>query len=80
MLWGMISELKRHTTLDYLQIFEFSVDKSVGGEMVQKITHKQEQPEVSRTYEFPLGNTKVVEKVYVIDDGEQCTMLWADEY
>lgn len=80
MLWGMITELKRHTTLDYLQIFEFSVDKSTGGEMVQKITHKQEQPEVSHTYEFPLGKEKIEETVYVIDDGEQCTMLWADEY
>ena len=48
--------------------------------MVQKIIHKQEQPEVSHTYEFPLGKEKIEETVYVIDDDEQCTMLWADEY
>ena len=27
-----------------------------------------------------LSTIKNVDKIYVIDDGKQCTMIWADEY
>lgn len=59
---------------DYLQIFKLSV---VDGE--QKIIHEQEVPEFKREYllNFP---EPITAKVYVIDNGDHCTMLLAEEY
>ena len=62
------------TKLDYLQIFELGKYK-----YLQKITHKQEQPEFKRQY-LMAADEIVREKVYVIDSGEYCTMLLAKEY
>lgn len=49
----------------------------VNGE--QKIIHEQEVPEFKREYllNFP---EPIAAKVYVIDDGDHCTMLLAEEY
>ena len=59
---------------DYLQIFRLS---EADGK--QKIIHEQEVPEYKREYllAFP---EPVNAKVYVIDDGDHCTMLLAEEY
>ena len=59
---------------DYLQIFRLS---SFAGK--QKIVHEQEQPEYKKEYLLSLDKP-VTAKVYVIDDGDHCTMLLADEY
>lgn len=59
---------------DYLQIFRLS---EADGK--QKIIHEQEVPEYKREYllAFP---KPVNARVYVIDDGDHCTMLLAEEY
>ena len=80
MLWYFIEKMREKVKLDYLQIFKFKVEKNAEGILVQKVTHCQEQPKFSHTYEFPLSDVWLREKVYIIDDTEQCTMLWADEY
>lgn len=59
---------------DYLQIFRLSV---LNGK--QKIIHEQEQPEFKREYLLNIPEP-ITAKVYVIDDGDYCTMLLAEEY
>lgn len=85
-LWMLISRLQNSkvVSMDYLQIFEFSYYKEKDGYM-QVITHQQEQPEYQADYKISLAETTfekqpIQGKVYCIDDGEQCTMLWAEEY
>ena len=80
MLWYFVEKMHEKVKLDYLQIFKFKVEKNVEGILVQKVTHCQEQPEFSHTYEFPLSDVWIRENVYIIDDTEQCIMLWANEY
>lgn len=71
-MWKCVLTLSE--PVDYLQIFELS---SCNGN--QKIVHKQEQPEYSKEYILLIDNP-VNAKVYVIDDGDYCTMLLAEEY
>ena len=59
---------------DYLQVFRLS---SSDGK--QKIIHEQEQPEYKKEYMLNTAQA-VTAKVYVIDDGDHCTMLLAEEY
>lgn len=60
---------------DYLQVFNLSVENGL-----QVIHHTSEQPEFDMTYILTTVNTDITEKIYIIDDGEQCTMLLAEEY
>ena len=60
---------------DYLQVFRLSVsDKGT-----QRIVHEQEEPEYRKEYDIQV-DTPINAKVYVIDDGDHCTMLLAEEY
>ena len=71
-MWDCISAVSEPA--DYLQIFRLS---EFNGQ--QKIVHEQEVPEFKREYllAFP---EPINAKVYVIDDGDHCTMLLAEEY
>lgn len=60
---------------DYLQVFRLTVENGL-----QIIRHESEQPEFSMTYVLPMVSQTVTQKVYVIDDGDHCTMLLAEEY
>ena len=60
---------------DYLQVFRLSVEKGL-----QVIHHTAEQPEFDMTYILPTVTKAVTAKVYIIDDGDHCTMLLAEEY
>lgn len=71
-MWRMIAEIP--TEKDYLQVFRL---KEENGE--QTIIHSQEQPEYSCTVTFKFSKP-ITEKVFVIDDGDHCTMLLAEEY
>ena len=75
-MWDLIEKLSKEIELDYLQVFEFSIED----DNVQKIKHSQEVPEYEKTYIVPMVENGVTGKVFVIDDGDHCTMLWADEY
>ena len=59
---------------DYLQVFRLTKQNGL-----QVIHHTSEQPEYSMTYILPTMTKTVTAKVYVIDDGEHCTMLLAEE-
>lgn len=82
-MWMWIDELvKEHGNADYLQVFNFSVGTE-NGKKYQYIEHIQETPEYQEVYRMDLLDEEaegIEGKVFVIDDGEQCTMLWAEEY
>ena len=60
---------------DYLQVFRLS---NMNG--IQVIQHTAEQPEYKIEYLLPTMLEPVTAKVYIIDDGDYCTMLLAEEY
>ena len=71
-MWMCIDFL--NVDADYLQVFELSEEQGM-----QKIVHKQEMPEYSKEYLIPCAKP-LSAKIFVIDDGEYATMLFADEY
>ena len=71
-MWDCISAVPEPA--DYLQIFRLSESNGK-----QKVVHEQELPEFKREYLLAFQNP-VNAKVYVIDDGDHCTMLLAEEY
>lgn len=79
-LWLAIDErIASSVKTDYLQVFKF--EKISDG--LYAIRHTQEQPDLTTVYyqtnalgiESMLGKT-----VFVIDDGDHSTMLFAEEY
>ncbi len=79
-LWDLIDERnKTKQKLDYLQVFELSTTRSPAGDLMQMVTHSQEQPRYKKKYIFSSENP-VGEKIFVIDDQTHCTMLLANEY
>lgn len=73
-MWDMIKLAGFQTKLDYLQVFELKRYKQL-----QLIIHRQEKPEFKRKYLMDTDNI-VIEKIFVIDDGDYCTMLLSSEY
>ena len=71
-MWGCIDQLQEPR--DYLQIFDL---EKVG--TMQSITHRSEEPEYRKVYLFP-SDKPITEKLYIIDDGDQSTMLLSSEY
>ncbi len=71
-MWDCIDKLSEPK--DYLQVFNLSLVGSL-----QRITHTSEEPEYKKEYLIPSDNP-ITEKIYVIDDGDHCTMLLAEEY
>lgn len=78
-MWYMIQNMKVEQK-DYLQVFNLKpVEK--GDELYQQITHTQEEPDYKEEVCVKLFEEDIVDtKVYVIDDGDYCTMLLAEEY
>lgn len=77
-LFHMIDSIKDAHKLDYLQVFDLTVEK-YGNLNLQKIVQSQEQPTWSKTVYYPLENL-VTAKVFVIDDEDHHTFLLANEY
>ena len=72
-MWQAIDQMPQPK--DYLQVFRLTVEDGL-----QIIRHESEQPEFAMTYVLPTVSQAVTQKVYVIDDGDHCTMLLAEEY
>ena len=60
---------------DYLQVFYLTVQNGL-----QIIRHTSEKPKYEMTYILTALTRAVTAKVYIIDDGNHCTMLLAEEY
>ena len=72
-IWKAIDQMPEPK--DYLQVFHLSVKNGL-----QVIRHSSECPKFDMTYILTTLERTVTEKIYVIDDGEHCTMLLAEEY
>lgn len=71
-MWQAVDRMPKPK--DYLQVFNLSEQNGL-----QVIHHTSEQPIFEMTYIIPTDKP-VTAKVYIIDDGEHCTMLLAEEY
>lgn len=84
LLWNTIDKLRdSEKKLDYLQVFEIKTTDNPDREgKLLSITHSQECPRYRKQYVLPVSkdSESINGKIYVIDDGEYATMLWADEY
>ena len=79
-LWQLIEKRKQENEeIDYLQIFELSVEKEAG-KSVQKILHRQEEPEYKCEHYLNSISEPITCKIWVIDSGEYWTMLFPEEY
>lgn len=72
-LWNAIDNMPKPK--DYLQVFRLSVENGL-----QVVMHTSEQPEFKMQYILAEVEKTVTAKVYVIDDGEYCTVLLVEEY
>lgn len=79
LIWNYIDELRESFELDYLQVFDFSIENH-SGTKIQCIEHSQEVPEYNKIHKISNPNQTITGKVFVIDDSDYCTMLWATEY
>ena len=79
LLWKMIDYMPE--AKDYLQVFQLSKE-IVDGKPVQKVHHKQEMPNYQEVAHLGIIPTHDIKngKIFVIDDGDHSTMLWAHEY
>lgn len=75
LFWTFIDEL--NIEQDYLQVFK--LDCSEEG---TKILHKQEEPFYTKEYSLrtSLLGKKAEDTIFVIDNGEYSTMMFAHEY
>ena len=71
-LWAAVDNMPQPK--DYLQVFRLSEKNGL-----QIVHHTSEQPQFEMTY-IVVAEKLVTAKVYIIDDGEHCTMLLAEEY
>ena len=81
LIWTSIDAriLFSNEKIDYLQVFTF---KKIDGEVLA-LLHEQEQPpmlNVHYTNYRPEYEEILHEKIFVIDDGDHSTMLFAYEY
>ena len=72
-LWELVDKLPKER--DYLQVFSLTAQNGK-----QVIKHSSEQPKHEREYIIDVLIKAVTAKVYIIDDGDHCTMLLAEEY
>ena len=81
LLWQWIDclVLEKGKDVDYLQVFDFEV-VTEDGKVYQQITHSQEVPEYKVVYRLEVIGNGITGKVFVIDDSQNCTMLWNYEY
>lgn len=81
-MWQAIEQLRSlKIDIDYLQVFEFSIQTDTHGIKHQIVEHRQEVPENKRIFEIPIVNDGISDKFFVIDDGlDYVTMLYAEEY
>lgn len=72
-MWAAVDKMPEPK--DWLQVFNLSVENGL-----QVIKHTSEQPKFDMTYILTALTKAVTAKVYIIDDGDHCTMLLAEEY
>ncbi|MBF0548324.1 MAG: hypothetical protein HQM08_28065 [Candidatus Riflebacteria bacterium] len=79
-LWNLVDGLLRlqPNSVDYLQIFELHPEEK-NGILLQEIVHRQEVPSYNKIHQIFIPQP-IQQKIYIIDDIENVTMLLAEEY
>lgn len=72
-IWSLIDHMPEPK--DYFQIFTLTAENNL-----QIIHHHSEEPPYSMKYILTTIESPLTDKIYVIDDGINCTMLFANEY
>ena len=72
LMWQAVDQMPEPK--DYLQVFRLSEKNGL-----QIVHHTSEQPQFEMTY-IVEAKKPVPAQVYIIHDGEDCTMLLAEEY
>ena len=72
-MWAAVDKMPEPK--DWLQVFNLSIENGL-----QVIKHTSEQPKFDMTYILTTLTKAVTAKIYIIDDGDHCTMLLAEEY
>lgn len=79
-LWSILDKRKeRGDTLDFLQLFELTVEH-VDGEPLQVVRNRQEQPPHEETFYLDVSKPVDGITIWVIDSEQYCTMLFPNEY
>ena len=78
LMWEMVDEMQVEQK-NYLQVFKLE-PILVNGDMVQEITHTQEQPRYEKRIVLNKLTKPVKAKIFVIDSDTYSTMLLASEY
>lgn len=75
LMWDLIDQLE--VEQDYLQVFKLEEEDGA-----VKLTHRQEEPDYSKDYllKSKIFSIESDNKIFVIDDGEYSTMMFASEY
>lgn len=80
-LWDLVDKLvKSEMEVDYLQVFELKTNENLKDNKILHIKHSQEVPEYKKEYVLEKVDVVLNDKIYIIDDVEHCTMLFASEY
>lgn len=79
-MWGLIEERKKNVNvpMDYLQVFKLESQIEDNNEILM-IKHSQEKPFYEDIHQLNYF-TRVEGKIFVIDDGNHVTMMFAEEY
>lgn len=75
LLWQLIDERKKESEMDYLQVFQLTIQGRL-----QHIEHHQEEPPYKARFAVETDAEPVNAKIFVIDDGSHSTILLAEEY
>lgn len=75
LLWQLIDGRKKESEMDYLQVFQLTVQGRL-----QHIEHRQEEPPYEAQFAVETDAEPVHAKIFVIDDGSHSTILLAEEY
>jgi len=79
-LWSLVDELvAKSEQCDYLQVFKIIRND----EKTLMVTHETEEPEYRKTHQIickPQYESLIGETIYIIDDIDHSTMLFASEY
>lgn len=80
-LWARIDQLKEESNgdMDYLQVFELKKITEPNVVENQMVIHRTEVPGYMKSHAICVTKS-ITDKVYVIDSGDHCTMLFAKEY
>lgn len=78
MLWDILDKrIASGAKMDYLQIFDL-IAKGDEEYPIQYVLHRQEVPEHRKEWTAECKKP-VTAKIYIIDDGTHCTMLFPEE-